>query len=566
VYTLKGFAINSTFVSGTPGTTATIGELSTQSLTYSTELAYYSDDSVAPDTTLVSFTSINGSTVQPVASDLLTRVLTIVDWIYAQINTNVELYGDTLLTSLLAEFQGTAGSFACGNIIADDDSHWAPEYVSWVDNTLTAAGTTNLIKIWFVDASFQTEYDEYTIIVIPPITPIDNFFLAGSTVASLVNAVTVPQLIQQFQTARNGNPETIQIVQSYDYIDPNNSTNIVSTNWGALIYGAAGNNIDSIQQAFIGYILANTSQSQASWTAILPSIFQTTEFTLLPLWDQYAIPNGVLSTGIYATISNLTRVNTLFKTLVPDYPAAQVDSYLTLMANPYNNLQIAACGSSTNVGNIWELDMVFPDLLDVQTTSTDFARMSQNTQGFLNLLAQMLVIAETMGPDTDIPSGFTQVTREGTLYLVANYLNINYLVVAKENLTQVIPPLPTPAPTSTPTPTLTTSPTPIPYPTPTPSPTATPTPTPTATSTPAPTVTPTPTATPTPSPSATPTVTPTPTATATPSPSVTPTPTPTPSPTASVTPTPTATPTPSPSATPTPTPTATPTPTPSVSA
>jgi hypothetical protein len=45
----------------------------------------------------------------------------------------------------------------------------------------------------------------------------------------------------------------------------------------------------------------------------------------------------------------------------------------------------------------------------------------------------MLVIAETMTTDTTIPRTMTALTRNGILYLVQNYNNIDYLVAVKSN-------------------------------------------------------------------------------------------------------------------------------------
>lgn len=442
MYVLKGFIVNPTFANNAPGQTSIMGELTTQSATYSIEKGWYQNDTISPDVQLLTFTSATDGTASALANDLRDRVLAIAKWVYDQVNKNVQIYADQLLQDILTEFQSTAGTFGCGNIVTDGNSHWCPEWVSWVDNTLTQAGTPNQIKVWFADASFQEEFDDYSFKVVSPLTPLDNFFQTGQQVAAAIAARSIPQLFDQITTTRGNDPETIQVALTYNYIDPNNSTNIVPTEWVVLIYGAAGNTIDSINDALVNYILNNSEHTRDDWVKILPDLFKRTEFILVPLEDQYAIEaNPLQGTGIYATISNLARVNALFKSVVPSYPSAHIDSHLSLMANPYKNLQIAVVGSIDNRNNWYELQQVFPDLLSVSTTSSDYGRMSQDTQGFLQNLATMLTVAETMGPFTDIPRGYTRVTRDGKLYLVVNYENINYLVLAKQNLTQVIPPL-----------------------------------------------------------------------------------------------------------------------------
>lgn len=441
MYVMKGFGVNSLYVDNTVGHIAVIGEISPQSLTYSKERGFYSNDSISPDVGLITFTSALDAATQPLANDLRDRILAIMKWVYDQTNHGVQLYADQLLGAILTQFQSTAQNFQCGQIIADGNSHWIPEWVSWTDNALSVAGTPNLIKVWFVDASFQAQFDDYSITVIPPLDNLDDFFQTGAKVEQLINARDIPTMMQKFQDARNNNPESVLVAETFTYYDPNNPAHTVATNWGLLVYGANGNNVDSIADALVAYILQNSTHPREDWVKILPDLFKRTEFILIPLEDQYAIPNRALEVGIYATISNLTRVSALVKQVVPSYAPAHIDSHLAVMANPYRNLQIAVIGSIENRNNWYELNQVFPDLLSVSSTSTDFARMSQATQGFLLTLAQMLISAESMGPYTDIPHGMTRVTRDGVLYLVVNYQNIHYLVAAKQNLTQVIPPL-----------------------------------------------------------------------------------------------------------------------------
>jgi hypothetical protein len=441
MYVLKGFVVNANYVDNTVGHVATMGELSPQGMTYSKEKGFYKNDTISPDITLISFTSATDAVAQPVDANVRDRVLAINKWIWDQTNKGVQIYADQLLNQILTQFQSTASNFQCGNIIADGNSHWIPEWVSWTDNALTQAGTQNLIKMWFVDASFQSQFDDFSITVVPPLDNLDDFFQTGAKVEQLIKARDYPTAISKLNDARNGFPESVLVAETFNYIDPNNPAHTVPTNWSLLIYGANGNNVDSIADALVAYILANSTHSRAEWVQILPDLFRRTEVILIPLRDQYAIPDRALKTGIYATISNLTRVNALFKQLVPSYPPAHIDSHLSLFANPYKNLQIACVGGTENRNNWYELGQIFPDLLAVSSTSTDFGRMSQDTQGFLLQLAVMLDATETMGPFTDIPHGMTRVTRDGVLYLVLNYQNVHYLVAAKMNLQQVIPPV-----------------------------------------------------------------------------------------------------------------------------
>lgn len=429
MYALKGFANHALFADNTPGVSSVIGELSNQSLTYSREIGQYVDD-VAPDVTLVSFLSSADGTPRAIDPDFKSRTFAIVSWIYQRTLNNAGGQSATqFLEDILVAFQTKAQDFECGAIVGDG-VHKIPEWVSWQDSVL---GSENFVKIWFVDASFAIQYDEFEILVVPPLDNVDNFFQPGAKVQALLAARTFSQTIDLVQAAKGGFPETLVRAEAYDYHDPNDTGRVIPTNWTVLIYGIAGNNIDSIIDALQGYILSHSTHSRDEWKTVLPDIFKRTEFVLVPMEDQFAIPQRVVEAGIYSPFANNRRVLALLAEYAPDYPTAHVAAYAVSFGHPYKSVAIAAVGSNENRNNQYELVDVFPDWLAVSSTSNDFNRQSQDTQAWSELLEQMLIVAESMGPYTSLPAGMTRLNRDGKLFVVASYGNIHYLVAAKYN-------------------------------------------------------------------------------------------------------------------------------------
>jgi hypothetical protein len=441
MYVLKGFINNNTFLDATPSATSAIGELSTLSSTYSTTKAYYFQEAAAAALEFVSFTSNDSTrgTVQ-VPQNIVTQVLDIAAWIYAQtqaIPNPGEIAQATILSGLLNQFETSAQNFTAGNMVTDG-TYWVPEWIQWENTTDSTYGSistggANLIKIWFADASFAAEYDAYSIVVIPPIANLNNFFTPSANVKALLDAQTFVQTMTAVQTAKGINPETLIVGETYDYVDPTNPANLLPTNWTLLIYGPAGNNIDSITTAIINYILANSTETQAQWTAILPSLFKQTEFTLVPMWDQYAIPNRNQVTGIYSPVANPSRALAMMGQAAQSYPTAHINSNCCVQTYPYKCVPVVSCGSPNNSNAAYQLEDVFPDLLAVSSQSTDFSRMAQATQGFFLLLGTMLIAAETLTEFGNVPAGMSTLTRDGIFYLVSTYNEINYLMVCKSN-------------------------------------------------------------------------------------------------------------------------------------
>lgn len=437
MFVLKGFVNHALLANNTPGRNNAIGEISNQSLTYSRELGQYVN-SVAPNITLISFLCSRDGAPVTLDTDYEIRTMTIVQWIYNYvITTHSQIYRDVLLQQLLQNFQGKAENFDCGEIVSDG-TYWCPEWVSWKDS-LDTTDSDNFVKLWFADASFASQYDEFEIVVVPPLTNLDDFFKPGDQVEQLVNARTPTQWMDQIQQAKtdaNGNthPETIIRNDSYDYHDPLAPAHLVSTNWATLIYGIAGDNIDSIKDAIIEYILNNSTHARNEWEQIFPDIFKRTEFILVPSWNTVAIPSRVVEANpIYSPFGNLSVKNAEIASFATQYPAAHINAHAVAFGHTWRSVNVGAIGSDQNRDGLYELSQIFPDYISVPSTSTDWNRMSENTRNWAELLDRMIQVAETMGPYTSIPKDMTRLTRDGKLYIVSSYGNIHYLVAAKYN-------------------------------------------------------------------------------------------------------------------------------------
>lgn len=434
MFVQKGFISNTTFANNTPGVVAQLGELSSNSMTFSREKGLYSDNVAAKNLTLTTFTSKDGVTPIAVPPLLVAQILEIANTIYAStLGGQITIDPTLMLENLLTTYEGRAEDFRSGNIISDG-VHALPEWLSWKSDA-DPAYADNFVKIWFIDQSFQQQYDEYEIIVVPPFDLLNKFFLSGTQVELFLTSVTSSEKMDRLQAAKEGYPETVARINTYTYIDPVNVNHVVPSDWGVLIYGAAGDNVDSIKDALMAYILANSTYLRPDWTNILPDIFKRTEFILLPLWDQYAIPNRQIETGIYSQQIHMATAVAKMKQYATQYPGAHIDLHVMAMGHPYRSLGILSIGSPDNRNSQFELSDVFPDLISVTSTSVDFSRMNLVTQEWASLLATMLVEAEKMSAFTTIPTGMMKVTRDGILYLTKSYKNINYLVVAKSNFT-----------------------------------------------------------------------------------------------------------------------------------
>lgn len=431
MYTLNGFGNVSPLATNIPGVTAPIGEISNRSSTFSREVGQYALP-IYKDITLLTFLSTEGDDEVVVPTDIYTQVLKFSQYLYDRTVAGAASNDrDQILGDLLALYQTEANSFDCGIVKYSVGNRFAlPEWLSWKNNALAAGD--NYIKIYFSDASFQLQYDKTYIAPVFPILPVDDFFKAPATVIATLKAYNNAMKADRLEDAKEGHPETIIWGDSFDYVSPLDGSK-TSADFNALIYGPAGNNIDSIKEALTAWILAHSTHTRDEWIKILPDLFKRTEFILTPIWDRLAIPDSNQTQGIYSPISLLTRALDIAKQTAVGYTQAHVNQYVELTGHPYKSLAMVVVGGPENRDEKFRLSDIFPDYINVGATTTDYSRMDKLTTDWLYLLSTMMPLAEAMTPYSDIPRGMTRLIRGDTMYLVASYNKIQYLLVAKSN-------------------------------------------------------------------------------------------------------------------------------------
>jgi len=186
--------------------------------------------------------------------------------------------------NLLTEFHERIYSIEFGSFV-DNGALALPEWISWKSSEHNDA----YIRIWLADQSFAEQYDDYEIEVIAPMLNIDDMFGFYSTAVNTMNDRTISQLSDAIMAARDGLPETYLRMFTFDFLNIANTAVATSTNWAVLIYGRAGDNIDTIKDAIIEHILANSTHTRSEWAVKFPEIFRRTEFIILPRWDKLSV-------------------------------------------------------------------------------------------------------------------------------------------------------------------------------------------------------------------------------------------------------------------------------------
>jgi hypothetical protein len=426
---VKGFVTINQFVNNTPGLISPLGELSTWSRTYSKEKGEYQNPDV-PGFKLTTFKSITGNDVEtPVTTNLAKQILEVVNDCVIYATSHIRPYNSIdFKNNILTNFYLKVTDLHIGDFV-DNGTIALPEWVSWTsaDN----AGT--LVRVWLADLAFQDQYDESTIVVVPPMENIDHFFNAYNIALTELNARTSSQLTDKIQLLKNGHPETYIRLMDFNFINRLDSAQINPSTWGAIIYGKIGDNIDNIKDAMIEYVLSHSVHSKAEWEAILPDLFKRTEFIMMPRWDKVSIPNLTIAANLYSSMLDPRECINFAKAVVDFYDQVYVENNTIIFPFDYKAISLVSVNGITNSGNNRTLNGLFPDYIPVNTSSPDFSRMSLKTRDWMLYLQELLIAAETVTPFTSVPLNVRKQYKGGKLFVSGMYDNVNYLVAARFN-------------------------------------------------------------------------------------------------------------------------------------
>jgi hypothetical protein len=421
---VQGFVEIDSLISNIPTAISPIGELSQWNMTYTKDLGEYSDTAI-PGYWLYSFVSVEDNAPVAIDPSTVSIILNVAKSIYEYAVSNPAPFDDSIFKANIQSSNTSITNFKFGAFIPGFQ-YTMPEWI-----TFSILDTD--IKIWFASESFKHQYDNFQITVIPPLFPVDLFFGTYTSVRAQLADVTMADLTDKIQQAKVIHPETVVKIFEAEYVNSVASNQRLLTNWGILIYGLAGDNVDNIKDAIIDYILANSSHNEDEWSLIFPDIFKRTEFMMLPRWDKISIPNFSNFAALYSSIQDPVECVDFAVSNVQTYAEDHIRTHTALLPYDYKAIMLVSVTGSGNVPAKDSLIKIFPDYIPVPSTSPDFSRMSIYTRNWVVGIEDALIAAETATPFTVVASNLRKTYRFGQMYISYNYDKVNYLVACRQN-------------------------------------------------------------------------------------------------------------------------------------
>jgi hypothetical protein len=429
MFNLKAFVNHSSYLSNTPNVVSQIAELSPYAGTFSREKGYYRS-TVIPEATLITFLSEKDDVKVELSANVKANTFAVLKTVFDYFQVQVTPFTtETLSNHILLTHSGAVANVEVG-FVHEANGYYVPEWVSWI---MTHDDGDATIRIWLMDEHFRYQYDEWEIIVVPPTVNLNMFFSTPTTVKNELAFNDPMTTTNRIQAAKGGFPETILRTEQFEWNYPGDNRIKLTSSWHYLIYGPAGDNIDVIKDRTVAYILANSNQDRNKWTAVFPDIFRRTEFMIVPYWEQYAIEDRVIEAGIRSPIVTAAQAANRMKPYCADYLMTHVDQFVQLLPHPHKSMQLAFVSSEENKSGYSLISELYPDYINVSSTSVDFNRMRTQTRQWAEMLTLMIVTAETMTKHSMIPIGMSRIYRYGKMYLVSGYKNVQYFVAAKIN-------------------------------------------------------------------------------------------------------------------------------------
>lgn len=428
MYSLYGFVEIPNFENNSPDNTATVGELSALGRNFSTEVGQYTVASY-PNVQLVSISSRRDDALVDVGLTYYDAVLHISQWLFDK-STNGQLGNDVTIIrqALTAQFGASCNIKEVGTVLTQNGSYYFPAYLTL---SLTNAGEDNDIYIWYADQYF-TQLVPYPLFDMRGILPFDSIdVLMGPPESALaaLKAITGATFANKAQEVAGNKPQSHIWSNDYDWRCLTNDDITYKCPLGVLINGIAGLNIDHIQDFLRALILSLSAHSVEDWRKVLPQLFKSTEFYIVPTWDRKSLANQDTTTRLYSPTLRMTKA--LMKRYTDKYMAGftadWLDANLCYSGSAWKNLGFLSVGNPDNYGAKTAFDDQFPEYAVVNSLSPEFSKIPGRVRLFITQLFTLFDAAENASGTSLVPTGFTRVERNGISYITFTYESCQYL-------------------------------------------------------------------------------------------------------------------------------------------
>lgn len=365
----------------------------------------------------------------PVLPAVLGYVKDVINWVLTEsINGTLSSNSQTVQAELDSRFNTAVFNVTTSTIKADADNKLLPKYLNFTyDDTVQEN-----FKLWLDPVDFEDNYNNYDVVVFGEFDQVDDMLNDKATLTNIINNFSNEDYLNALNNIGDDAPYTGVTRMEVEWVNKDNAFETMKVNFHFACYGPVMDSELVLRQAIRKWVEDNTAVSTSIWEVVLPTIFTSTTFTLIPVWDSKA------DLTIYNPIVNINKNMEIFKNRLTGYNGSFLNDNYESLPVMWQSLFIGTCGSPNNVVGNTSISVNLPDYILVDPSSPDFIRLSSTTKDFIVKLNNVLPYAETYTDGGNIPVGVNLEIIDNLKFLVFTSFNLKCKVLVKEDYLTVV--------------------------------------------------------------------------------------------------------------------------------
>lgn len=429
----KAFVTKTNFADNESNATAPVGELSKIARSFSRDIKVFPNPSV-PEIILNMFSAhdtSNPDAYVPPSEDDLTEMQSVAEWVITR--GDLKLAPSDLpsyIDSITGHFVNMDGQFSVGNLVQLDGG--------WFASSVSYESAGRNWRLWFGDAEFRAQYDEYYIETVFPVDNIDELHREYAHVQALLEQSTSTTMLSKIMQIEKEAPSTINKGQDYTWTDQSDASIRLPISFAVVIYGNAGNNIDVIREAIVQDILSKSIYDRSAWAKVLPELFSPNEMVFVPYWNSPLESYDPLEDDIYQSAVAPDDIKQLALDFTPNFSPAHIEAKVSLVPTLWRGIVMSAVPHEpANDDPSPTFSQLYPDYMLAKTTDPDFHRMEEPTREVVVIIFNLLTYAERYNDYFVLPENYSRTVRSGKEFITISHNGYLYHALTKRSYTEL---------------------------------------------------------------------------------------------------------------------------------
>jgi hypothetical protein len=333
------------------------------------------------------------------------------------LSSDKDLYDGYVAKSFLASSDSDTGVF-----LDTTKTQHTFTFTNWIEFAFKTAENTITFHLWLAKESFKENYPFVTITAIIPPAPLD-ILCDPNTLANYtnVNLMTSSSTYIFDQT----NLETVARDQNGIYTFTTkyvlSSTKSIQIPFALAYCGASAPDSLECRKYIREYLEKNAPVTISVLQQIMPDVYITCRFYMVPLWDVYTTRT---ERDVYNSIWKLSTINSKLQKLFPDTDDDYIEQYAELITNAQFKAMTVVLPDSNN-GDTWSILELHPTYQDYSSQVPGWKYMTTEDQEFASKLNRVMAI---LNGDL-VSEEFLTTSVGGATYLVFSSGTAEYLVM-----------------------------------------------------------------------------------------------------------------------------------------